>query len=94
MNLIRISSIALMLLVRLIISQIGAVAYAQAPSSYRLTKQTIGAVAQQSMSASYQLKGTLGQPSAIGRTTTTNYRLGWGYWTESNYLICLPLILK
>ncbi len=85
---------SLTVLVLVGILQIVAKVHAQSSSNYWLVKATVGAVAQQSVSASYELHGTLGQPSATSRMTSPNYRLSLGYWKELDCYVYLPTILK
>lgn len=58
--------------------------YPERPASpnYQLKKNTTGLAGQNGQSTNYQLKGTLGQPSAVSLMTGSNYTIGWGYWRE------------
>jgi hypothetical protein len=94
MNSAKFSTIVLVLFVISTAVQITPEVYAQSSTHYWLVKETIGAVAQRSASASYQLNGTLGQPSAISRMTAINYRLSLGYWQGLDCHVYLPVILK
>ena len=94
MNSAKFSLTVLVLFGILSIGQIVTEVYAQSSTNYWLVKETIGAVAQRSASANYQLNGTLGQPSAISRMTTINYRLSLGYWQGLDCHVYLPVTLK
>ena len=48
-----------------------------------------------SSSASYRLDFTIGQVAA-GRSASTNYKMGMGYWygADNPFLIFLPILLR
>ncbi|HQF63656.1 MAG TPA: hypothetical protein PLT26_14240 [Anaerolineaceae bacterium] len=73
--------------------------YPVSPSStnYTLTRSTFGVTGTTSSTSNYQIQGTLGQPSMIGLSTSTNYRVCAGYWAENCMTepkIYLPVILR
>ncbi|HQF63810.1 MAG TPA: C39 family peptidase [Anaerolineaceae bacterium] len=73
--------------------------YPVSPSStnYTLARSTFGVTGTTGSTSNYQLNGTLGQPSMIGLSTSTHYRVCAGYWAENcttEPKIYLPVILR
>jgi len=68
-------------------------------SNYALTRSTFGVTGTTSDTTNYQLNGTLGQPSMVGVSTSTSYRVCAGYWKEIQIQalenrIFIPVILR
>lgn len=54
--------------------------FAQSSASYEITKSVMSGGGGRSTSASYDLTGTLGQPSPVDVSDSANYNLGSGFW--------------
>jgi len=54
--------------------------FAQSSASYDITKSVMSGGGTTSTSASYELTGTLGQPSPVEVSDSTTYNLGSGFW--------------
>jgi len=55
-------------------------AFAQSSASYEITKSVMSGGGGRSTSASYEMTGTLGQPSPVDVSDSTSYSLGSGFW--------------
>ena len=55
-------------------------AHAQSSASYEITKSVMSTGGGRSTSTSFDLVGTLGQPSTVGVSESTDYNLGSGFW--------------
>ncbi len=55
-------------------------AHTQSSASYEITKSVMSTGGGRSTSASFDLVGTLGQPSTVGVSESTDYNLGSGFW--------------
>jgi hypothetical protein len=55
-------------------------AAAQSSASYEFTRSVMSGGGTTSTSASYELTGTLGQPSPVDVSDSANYNLGSGFW--------------
>ena len=67
--------------------------YPDQPSSsnFSLVRSTFGMSATNASSSSYQLHGTLSQPSTIGSHESTNYQLTSGFWSWLTDLFADPV---
>ena len=63
---------------------------AMSSSSYQLPWQSLSASGGDRESANYTLRDTVGQPSPIGISESTNYRLRSGYWYGASKLLQGP----
>ncbi len=55
-------------------------AEAQSSASYQITRSVMSGGGARSASASYDLTGTIGQPSPVDVSDSTTYNLGSGFW--------------
>jgi len=55
-------------------------AHSQSSASYEITKSVMSTGGGRSTSTSFDLVGTLGQPSTVGVSESTDYNLGSGFW--------------
>jgi len=55
-------------------------AAAQSSASYQISKSVMSGGGGRSSSASYEMTGTLGQPSPVDVSDSTSYSLGSGFW--------------
>ena len=67
-----------------------------ASTSYRISADVLAAGGGDRNSTSYEMNDTVGQPSAIGVSQSSSYRLYAGYWPTARwvYRIYLPIITK
>jgi len=54
--------------------------FSQSSASYEITKSVMSGGGGRSSSASYEMTGTLGQPSPVDVSDSTSYSLGSGFW--------------
>ena len=55
-------------------------AVAQSSASYEIVRSVLSGGGGRSTSASFDLTGTLGQPSTVGVSESSSYNLGSGFW--------------
>ena len=65
-------------------------ALAMSSANYNLSWDVLSGGGGERSSAGYVLKDTTGQPSAIGPSQSTNYRLGSGFWSGVPVTECTP----
>ncbi len=65
-------------------------------TSYYISTDVLSTGGKGKNSTSYEMNDTIGQPSAIGMSQSSSYRLYAGYWPTARwvYRIYLPIVIK